>query len=67
MTEYGSPIVGTRISRENRLQEGFTLSRENGNFDFVDSCESSNVELLFGKSPFVFIEKIFRVVPNTVS
>ena len=66
-TRHGRGIVGVRISREFQLSEGFTLSRKDGFFDFVASCDKRRVELTFGKSPYPFMSKSFNVIPNQVS
>jgi len=55
VTRHGRGIVGVRISREFQLSEGFTLSRKDGFFDFVATCDKRRVELTFGKSPYPFM------------
>ncbi|XP_040569424.1 teneurin-m [Lepeophtheirus salmonis] len=52
----GSGLPGVRISRENSLGEGFTLSRKDGHFDFVTNGGNLAV-LKFGKSPFPFVSR----------
>ena len=62
------PLIGVRVSHENHLEEGFTLTRPNGLFDFVCNCNSSiSVKLKFGRSPFPFVEKSFYAFSNMVS
>ena len=61
-------LIGVRVSRENYLEEGFTLTRPDGVFDFVCNCNTSTfVRLKFGRSPFPFVEKPFSVFSNKVS
>ena len=66
VTKNNRGLPGVRISRHGRLSEGFTLSRSDGYFDFVGNCQDEKVELKFGKSPFPFQTKVFRVTPNQV-
>ena len=68
ITSHLEPIVGVRVSHYDHLEEGFTLTRPDGHFDFVCNCNSSTfVKLKFGRSPFPFIEKQFHASRNQVS
>ena len=68
VTSKMDPLIGVRVSHENHLEEGFTLTRPNGLFDFVCNCNSSiSVKLKFGRSPFPFVEKSFYAFSNMVS
>lgn len=61
----GQPLVGVRVSHEDHLEEGFTLSRPDGTFDYVCNCKGQ-VNLKFGRSPFPFVQKAFQAFLNEV-
>lgn len=64
----GQGLIGVRISQDDHVEEGFTLTRHNGYFDFVCSCNSSSVlKLKFGRSPFPYVEKVFFALPNQIT
>ena len=64
----GEGLIGVRVSQDDHVEEGFTLTRRNGYFDFVCSCNSSSVlKLKFGRSPFPYIEKTFFALPNQIT
>jgi hypothetical protein len=67
ISKSGQPLIGVRVSHEEHLEEGFTLTRSDGMFDFVCSCSSTLVKLKFGKSPFPYIEEAYTLIPNRVS
>ena len=51
VTSSGRGLVGVRITRSDRLSEGYTMTREDGWFDFMVNGGGA-VTLQFGKSPF---------------
>ena len=55
-----------RVSHEDNLMAGFTLTRADGHFDFVINVKSGKVSLTFGKSPLVFQTKTFLMRKNEV-
>ena len=64
----GEGLIGVRVSQDDHVHEGFTLTRRNGYFDFVCSCNSSSVlKLKFGRSPFPYIERYFFALPNQIT
>jgi hypothetical protein len=68
VTSRGRGLSGVRISDEDDLESGFTMSRADGTFDFVVNADgTARVALKFGKSPFPFQTKSFGITPNRVS
>jgi len=51
VTSSGRGLVGVRITRSDRLSEGYTMTREDGWFDFMVNGGGA-VTLQFGKNPF---------------
>ena len=51
VTSSGRGLVGVRITRSELLSEGYTMTREDGWFDFMVNGGGA-VTLKFGKSPF---------------
>jgi len=51
VTSSGRGLVGVRITRAEMLSEGYTMTREDGWFDFMVNGGGA-VTLKFGKSPF---------------
>ena len=51
VTPSGRGLVGVRVSRESQHHEGYTMTQEDGWFDFMVNGGGA-VALKFGKSPF---------------
>ena len=66
MTSRGRGLGSVRVSHEDNVMAGFTMSRADGHFDFAFNARSGKVALTFGKSPLIFQTKTFRIRSNEV-
>lgn len=65
MTSSGRGLAGVRISHENQLIEGYTMTQEDGWFDFMVNGGGA-ATLRFGKNPFPPTSRSFFVPWNEV-
>ncbi|XP_003375829.1 NHL repeat-containing domain protein [Trichinella spiralis] len=66
VNQYGSPLIGVRITDTSNMLYGFTLSRKDGSFDLLVNGGGS-VTLQLTRLPFGSSYKTFSIHWNTVT